>query len=354
VEASERSGGFRCKKSEHFTKSMKTFIIRQFSDQIEAKITFKGDNNSLKVHKNYFCNGTRKSIILLKKLAQESNHYNFKVKGKNFCNLTVLRNKYKTKPGKIWRWSVRMHPEKKSEMIQKRRLGFLSTCSALLLISLFIFPVFAENTSNLSINKISDKISPNLYFKMSLVSSNKKIPVIIQLNNQSHRFNTLEGKVKIDSEQKSLLNFLNDSISSGKAQKIKSIHIVNAVAAEVTPDIITSIATRTNVLTIEPDDNVSIAEGQIIPISTINASNSIQNDAWGIDKIEAPAVWQKGITGKGVTVAVVDTGIDATHPDLRYITDTNDTKVIGWIDYINGINSPYDDNGHGTHIAGTI
>ena len=44
--------------------------------------------------------------------------------------------------------------------------------------------------------------------------------------------------------------------------------------------------------------------------------------------------------------AVIDTGIDASHQDL------DGGKVIGWNDFVNGQPSPYDDNGHGTHVAG--
>ena len=53
----------------------------------------------------------------------------------------------------------------------------------------------------------------------------------------------------------------------------------------------------------------------------------------------------------------MDTGIDATHPDLNDLDDnanTNDPKVVGWIDYVNSQSSPYDDHGHGTHVSGTI
>jgi serine protease AprX len=56
---------------------------------------------------------------------------------------------------------------------------------------------------------------------------------------------------------------------------------------------------------------------------------------------------QFGLTGKGITIAVVDTGI-YPHPNL--INPTN--RIIGFVDFINGRSSPYDDNGHGTHVAG--
>jgi len=46
-----------------------------------------------------------------------------------------------------------------------------------------------------------------------------------------------------------------------------------------------------------------------------------------------------------IVIAIIDTGIDNAHVDL------NQGKVIGWTDYVNGRTQPYDDNGHGTHVA---
>lgn len=65
-----------------------------------------------------------------------------------------------------------------------------------------------------------------------------------------------------------------------------------------------------------------------------------------LTQIHAPQAWRAGITGKGVTVAVLDTGIDATHPDLR-------GKVVGAQDF-SGSGSTVDHFGHGTHVAATI
>lgn len=63
--------------------------------------------------------------------------------------------------------------------------------------------------------------------------------------------------------------------------------------------------------------------------------------------IHADVVNQRGDFGKGVTVAIVDTGI-APHQDLTSPTN----RIIGFKDFINGGSTPYDDNGHGTHCAG--
>lgn len=54
-------------------------------------------------------------------------------------------------------------------------------------------------------------------------------------------------------------------------------------------------------------------------------------------------------TGKGVTVAVVDTGLK---PHVDLVRPKN--RILGFKDFVNNRNTPYDDNGHGTHVAGII
>ncbi|GAA2379230.1 serine protease [Catellatospora methionotrophica] len=65
-----------------------------------------------------------------------------------------------------------------------------------------------------------------------------------------------------------------------------------------------------------------------------------------VPQIGAPAAWQAGFDGKGVTVGVLDTGIDATHPDFA-------GQLAAVRDFTGG-NDPSDDVGHGTHVASTI
>jgi len=74
---------------------------------------------------------------------------------------------------------------------------------------------------------------------------------------------------------------------------------------------------------------------------------------WHLARIGAPAAWSAG-RGKGTVVAVVDSGIDADHPDLR-------SKVIGQTSCLDSLGDPgrchgtaFDSNGHGTHVAGIV
>jgi subtilisin family serine protease len=95
--------------------------------------------------------------------------------------------------------------------------------------------------------------------------------------------------------------------------------------------------------------------------------------SWGNDIVRAPEVWAQGYTGQGIVVAVVDTGVDYTHPSLQnsiwvntreipgdgFDNDNNGfvDDVRGW-DFFGNDNDPMDgvggQAGHGTHVAGTI
>ena len=73
---------------------------------------------------------------------------------------------------------------------------------------------------------------------------------------------------------------------------------------------------------------------------------------WNLDMIGAPEVWAAnsngpGATGKGVTIGVIDTGIDYNHREFK-------GRIRAGYDFVDGDSIAEDANGHGTHVAGTI
>lgn len=83
---------------------------------------------------------------------------------------------------------------------------------------------------------------------------------------------------------------------------------------------------------------------------------------WGADMVKAPESWAKGYTGQGVVVAVLDTGVDFNHVDLKdniWTNPNDDTKdgyagdIHGW-NFVDNNNDVMDRDGHGTHVSGTI
>jgi serine protease len=75
---------------------------------------------------------------------------------------------------------------------------------------------------------------------------------------------------------------------------------------------------------------------------------------WHMRKAGAPEAWER-TTGRGVVVAVIDTGIAyADHERFRQVEDLAGVRFVpGW-DFVNGRRLALDDHGHGTHVAGTI
>ena len=86
---------------------------------------------------------------------------------------------------------------------------------------------------------------------------------------------------------------------------------------------------------------------------TLPSQVNLGGNYWGADKVEAPEVWESspefvGATGKGVTVAVIDTGVKTTHPEFSNV------NIVSPFDFIENDTSPDDVDGHGTHVASTI
>ncbi|MGH9085833.1 MAG: S8 family serine peptidase [Acidimicrobiales bacterium] len=98
---------------------------------------------------------------------------------------------------------------------------------------------------------------------------------------------------------------------------------------------------------------LSVGYGAAPVASQAGANDPVyeQGLQWGLQRIGAPSAWARG-TGRGVTIAIVDSGADLGHQDLR-------DKVVGQVSCIGANGNPdrcsgsaQDDNGHGTHVSG--
>jgi len=97
------------------------------------------------------------------------------------------------------------------------------------------------------------------------------------------------------------------------------------------------------------DDGPPVQEAAAAYGPAAGASNTELNNSWGVTRIFADQAHARGINGAGITVAILDTGIDYTHPELA-------ASYIGGYDFVFNDNDPFDDNflSHGTHMAGII
>ncbi len=159
-----------------------------------------------------------------------------------------------------------------------------------------------------------------------------------------------------------LLNHLAKLKAQGKIQDFTQLWLVNAVIVKANRNAIRQLAQRVDVKTmyldydielIRPVPNPAIVPGGVGGAGTGGAEP-------GLIAIRAPEVWALGITGDGILVSSLDTGVQGSHPALssRW-AGTADPIYSGhpewaWFDPVTNTNSPQSFGGHGTHTMGTI
>lgn len=161
-----------------------------------------------------------------------------------------------------------------------------------------------------------------------------------------------------------------DQVSSLGGKVIRQLPLINAVVVEF-PDYVkdSEIYTLDAVDKVEEDKYIKWIEETSFnsnPLPTVESviekinkgeyNFSLETPAiysekatelpWGVNKVNAPAAWDY-TQGDGVKVAVIDTGIDYNHPDLK-------ANYYGGYNVVKQNNDPLDDQGHGTHVAGII
>ena len=150
---------------------------------------------------------------------------------------------------------------------------------------------------------------------------------------------------------------------------------IDAVLVKVKDDeeafVIKALSSEPQVAYAEPNHVVSIA---------VTPNDPSFSQLWGLHNtgqtggtndrdIDAPEAWSLATGDSSIVVAVTDTGVDFTHPDLanqRWVNSLDDPgdnfdddgnglvdDWSGW-DFVNDDNDPFDDNNHGTHVSGTI
>lgn len=157
--------------------------------------------------------------------------------------------------------------------------------------------------------------------------------------------------------QQNVLDYLEEAEQNGQAEDVQPYFIVNGIAVTATKEVAEKVASFQEVEKILPNEKREL-------IRTVDIEEAPQNETasveWSIERIGAPAVWDMGVDGQGAVVASIDTGVDWQHPALRdkyrgYDPATGEVDhTYSFFDPVNGRDVPYDDDGHGTHVTGTM
>ncbi len=154
------------------------------------------------------------------------------------------------------------------------------------------------------------KLCPILNAKI-MAQSLEEVPVIIQFNEDSPNFKE---------------NLANMSSKTGA-----NLSLIGGFSGYLSTDLIYRLANN-------PDISYISFDSRVYTLLDIAAPS-----------VEAYLPHDEGYEGEGITVAIIDTGV-SPHYDLTRPSN----RIIGFKDFINNRQAPYDDNGHGTHVAGII
>jgi len=166
------------------------------------------------------------------------------------------------------------------------------------------------------------------------------------------------------SSQAALIQQLQNLEKQNQISEYRSLWIINGIAASGTAGAVYQIAQRPEVERISLD----VPRRYFDPPQEIDELDNFQITAaapgitftWGIERVKAAYVWEAlGIDGSGVTVGIMDTGVDWTHPDL--MASYRGNMGAGNVNHAGNwyytrmptMTEPFDSHGHGTHVAGT-
>ncbi len=154
-------------------------------------------------------------------------------------------------------------------------------------------------------------------------------------------------------QQADVMSVLKAEETNGNVTAIRSLWIVNAISCETSRDVIYQLSTHPDVAVISYNNEVGlIAKEDAALIET----SSTRGPASHVVTVNADDVWNQGYTGKNVIVAVLDSGTNIFHNDLKdhlWEGDVDGETVNGWNVIANNSNI-VDNNGHGTHCAGIV
>ena len=133
--------------------------------------------------------------------------------------------------------------------------------------------------------------------------------------------------------------------------------INNSLGAEISPDILLRIIERPDVERVELVARARLEDLLHGPAEPLPSGQPVlaSGVAWQVRYVNAPLLWDLGLRGDGVVVAVVDSGIQFDHPDLRNrLWDGGPEFPLHGYDFDAPDRDPRDERGHGTACAGLI
>lgn len=246
----------------------------------------------------------------------------------------------------------------------------------------------------LSTSASAMQVDPELLTKLRR-NSNEKLTVLAHLNGEVDLSTVEKLRVSPQAKAKILVRELEQQTLKGSEQLVKLLKsphikgvdeitylwITNSVKIKASAPVIEKLLSLNGIESLMLDTPRESAElfdsarASMAPDETPAVQEKI---SWGVEKVKATDLWKTGIDGSGIVVAVIDSGANLEHPDLKpnfwknpgetgidangkdKATNGVDDDSNGYIDDVLGWNfedknnNPKDENGHGSQTAGIV
>ncbi|HHU76180.1 MAG TPA: S8 family serine peptidase [Firmicutes bacterium] len=168
------------------------------------------------------------------------------------------------------------------------------------------------------------------------------------------------------------LPLLGKETARGNIRDYRPLWLINAFAAQVNSEGLERLCKMPTIKTIILDHQrryltsdvsappqITYGQTAIQEGAFLKKPSEGENDLFNLKAINAPPLWEEGYFGKGIVVAIMDTGVDPAHPDLETSyrgSLPGHSHEDSWFDATGTLpgDMPQDTHGHGTHIAGII
>ena len=180
------------------------------------------------------------------------------------------------------------------------------------------------------------------------LSTNKPTSVIVELNAPSlveakHK-GVKQSKASLKAEREKVIKSLKGSVKTAKVNR-QYDQVFSGFSVELPGNEIIKLLATPGVKAVYPNVHYTV------DAMKVDAESFNPNMLESAPFIGSHEAWDAGYKGKGITVAIIDTGVDYTHPDLVHAFD----EYLGW-DFVDNDADPQEGPGqyHGTHVAGTV
>ena len=222
---------------------------------------------------------------------------------------------------------------------------------------------FAQNAIDSRLQEVlsqkgDDMIPINIVFKSQIDLAKLRTRAASTLDKEVKR-NMLVDELKLFSEEKQqeVLSILKAETRSSKVTNIKTHWLSNAISCTADRNVIYLLAEHPDIALIGYDEMV-----KMVPDVSQQSTEDVQQTRSDVTDmtdnilmVYADQVWEMGYTGKGVLVAVIDSGVNYNHADLKdHLWDGGAQYPYHGYNTVNDNYDTMDRYGHGTHCAGTI